>query len=329
MTKQNNKTNNTSEQLVSICVACYNVAPYIRRCLESICAQSYRNLEILCMDDASTDKTASIIASLQKKDSRIHLVRNRENKNLVFSRKRILEYATGDYVICVDGDDSLEKHAVKTAMAYVMAYDYPDIVEYKANVIFTNPEHPAKAGLVTVGKKIKERITKTNYCKLHLGVLEQPDILQELVRDNLGQMLWNKIIRRELLVKAYTYCDKEDLYYKDDVYACCFLYALAKSYVGIDQTLYNYYFDTGKSKHMKSKKDFLEMCKLGDVVQSLIRYYKQDCPPELRAIYRSLIVEKSGKWFDLLTCTLRDNSTLDRQWGQEQIQKSFSFMKEL
>ena len=93
---------------ISIIVPAYNVAGYISRCLDSILAQTYRNLEIIAIDDGSTDKTGMILDAYAEKDARIIVV-HQNNTGLVMVREKGISLATGDYVGFVDGDDAVDE----------------------------------------------------------------------------------------------------------------------------------------------------------------------------------------------------------------------------
>ena len=103
--------------LVSVIVPVYNTAPWLRRCLDSICAQSYRNLEILCVNDGSTDNSAEILAEYAAKDARIRVI-HQENAGLSAARNTALEHATGEWVTGVDSDDYLLPGAYERVSEY-------------------------------------------------------------------------------------------------------------------------------------------------------------------------------------------------------------------
>lgn len=91
---------------LTVIVPVYNTAPWLRQCLDSICSQSYRNLEILCVNDGSTDNSAQILEEYAAKDSRIKVF-NQKNAGLSAARNTGLEHATGEWVTGVDSDDYL------------------------------------------------------------------------------------------------------------------------------------------------------------------------------------------------------------------------------
>ena len=92
---------------ISIIVPIYNVEDYLPRCIESICQQTYKNLEIILVNDGSTDNSSNICNLYAQKDDRI-LVIHKQNGGLVTARKEGLRVSSGDFVGFVDGDDYIE-----------------------------------------------------------------------------------------------------------------------------------------------------------------------------------------------------------------------------
>lgn len=108
--------------IISIVIPCYNVEEYIDKCLNSILNQSYKNIELICINDGSTDKTLSIIEQFADRDSRIKL-HNQANKGLSKTRSLGLKYASGDYIMFVDADDWLSTDCIETVLTPQKNYD--------------------------------------------------------------------------------------------------------------------------------------------------------------------------------------------------------------
>lgn len=100
------------QPLVSVIVPVYNVAKYLRKCMDSLCEQSYRNLQIIAVDDGSTDESLSILREYEAKDSRVEVV-HQENAGLSGARNTGLIQARGEWVTGCDPDDWLELNAVE------------------------------------------------------------------------------------------------------------------------------------------------------------------------------------------------------------------------
>lgn len=94
---------------ISVLVPVYNVEPYLAQCLESICSQTLRELEIVCVDDASTDGSLSILREFAERDPRVKVVQAPENGGLSRSRNLAMSHAVGEYLFLVDSDDGWKR----------------------------------------------------------------------------------------------------------------------------------------------------------------------------------------------------------------------------
>lgn len=104
------------ERLVSIVVPIYNVEKYLARCLDSIRLQSYSNIEVIMVNDGSTDLSVNIAKEFEKKDIRFHLY-SKENGGLSSGRNYGLVHAKGDYVCFIDSDDFIGKNFVQSLLS--------------------------------------------------------------------------------------------------------------------------------------------------------------------------------------------------------------------
>ncbi len=102
---------------ISIIVPIYNVAPYLRQCMDSIIQQTYPNIEIICVDDGSTDESGTIADEYAKKDSRVRVI-HQSNGGVSSARNIALPHISGKYVIFVDGDDWLAPNTCALAMSH-------------------------------------------------------------------------------------------------------------------------------------------------------------------------------------------------------------------
>lgn len=129
--------------LISIIIPAYNIASYIERCLDSIIAQTYKNLEIIVVNDGSSDSTDEIIDKYAKKDSRIIPV-HKLNGGVSSARLAGIEIAKGDYIGFVDGDDYIEPDMYEKLVYNAINYTadishcgykmvFPDRIDYYYN----------------------------------------------------------------------------------------------------------------------------------------------------------------------------------------------------
>jgi glycosyltransferase involved in cell wall biosynthesis len=92
---------------VSVVIPAYNDEVFVAECVNSALSQTMTDIEVICVDDCSTDETAQVIAEIQERDSRIVLLRNEENRGPGYSRGKALEAANGEYIFFLDADDLL------------------------------------------------------------------------------------------------------------------------------------------------------------------------------------------------------------------------------
>lgn len=117
--------------LVSVIVPVYNSEQYLAECLDSILKQTYPTLEIICVDDGSTDGSAGILAQYAEKDSRLRVI-TKENGGLSSARNAGLEVVTGTWVTGVDSDDTLQPDTIASCLQY-MNCEEVDLVCYGVN----------------------------------------------------------------------------------------------------------------------------------------------------------------------------------------------------
>lgn len=104
--------------LISVIVPVYKVEKYLDRCLGSICGQTYKHLEIICVDDGSPDRSIDILRAYADRDKRIRIIR-RENGGLSAARNSGLEVAGGEWIAFVDSDDWIEKDTIETCVSKI------------------------------------------------------------------------------------------------------------------------------------------------------------------------------------------------------------------
>ena len=109
--------------LVSIVIPAYKVEKYIKRCLESILGQSYKNLQIIVIDDASPDKTGEICDQIASKDSRIQVIHHSTNRGVSAARNSGIQVARGEYIAFVDGDDFIDRSLIERCIINIHSSD--------------------------------------------------------------------------------------------------------------------------------------------------------------------------------------------------------------
>ena len=156
--------------LVSVIVPVYNVAPYLEQCLDSIVNQTYRNLEIILVDDGSTDESGAICDRYAEQDGRIQVV-HKENGGLSSARNVGLDKMTGEWILFVDSDDWIELNTLE--LLFEQKDERAEIVEF---------------GIVHVFE------THRDECLFRRELTSGVNILISLFRDQpFHGVVWNKL----------------------------------------------------------------------------------------------------------------------------------------
>lgn len=205
---------------VSIVIPVYNVAGYIEHCLHSVAMQSYKNLEVILVDDCGTDESMSIAENYFAQYTHINakIVRHERNRGLSAARNTGLQVATGDYVYFLDSDDELINDAIATMVAPLLKESY-DFVIANYEVIGSDKSYPALS--------------------LPEGSLKGTEnILKSYSESQWYMMAWNKLCRRNFLLENHLFF-KEGLLHEDVVWSFQ-LACKAKSMFVIQQQTYQY-----------------------------------------------------------------------------------------
>lgn len=122
---------------VSVIVPVYNTSPYLPRCIESITQQNYKNIELLLIDDGSTDDSLEVCRKYMQKDNRIKVI-HQENGGVCSARNKGLREMRGDYFLFVDSDDALETNIIADAVRCFTQHPSADMVVFGWKKIFGN-----------------------------------------------------------------------------------------------------------------------------------------------------------------------------------------------
>lgn len=218
---------NKSDILISFVVPIYKVEKYLRKCIDSICNQTFKNIEIILVDDGSPDSCPKICDEYSLKDDRAKVI-HKKNGGLVSARKAGLALASGTYIACVDGDDWLDTDALQRLINLGINADiicFSAFEEYENGCLGVK-NHSVPEGLYDTQNDLNNLHTKMlmNGNFFEMGILPYQ---------------WGKLIKRELLIQ----CQKEvpdQISYAEDavcIYPCLLM---AKSVYVTNLPLYHY-----------------------------------------------------------------------------------------
>lgn len=126
--------NTSKKPLISVIVPVYNVEGYLDECLNSIRQQTYTNIEILLVEDCSTDSSMTVLQA-HLVDTRLKLIPHQKNRGISVARNTGVEAATGDYLIFVDSDDIIDTRLIASCVNCAITTD-ADLVTYGFSVIY-------------------------------------------------------------------------------------------------------------------------------------------------------------------------------------------------
>lgn len=211
-----------NDSLITVIVPVYNVEKYLRKCIESILAQTYQKLEIILVDDGSTDNSGKICDEYAAKDNRI-IVMHKENGGLSDARNVALDIVKGDYITCVDSDDYLAR----------------DYVEYLYLLLTKNGADIS----ICSYKKVCAYNVRLDNCQEKVSIFSDEDALAELLyQRRIVPSAWCKLYRREMFSEIRY---PKGMYYEDFAVIYKLLSKCKKIVVGTQQKYY--YFQRNDS----------------------------------------------------------------------------------
>lgn len=222
---------------VSVLIPAYNVERYIDQCLESVMNQTLREIEIIVVDDCSTDSTLAHIEAAAKKDSRIRVIRHEKNRKLLQSRKTAVLASRGEYVMFLDSDDYLSLDACRTVYESAVKSG-ADILHFGTNVENCGDLPQEYIQMREMGSNLYQTFE----------FLGQP-LVQNFTRELLSSMVTQKAVRSETAKRAYKKMTDLSLYAAEDEYATCFLLMESCSLDKIPDKLYHYCYGRGAFGH--------------------------------------------------------------------------------
>lgn len=199
---------------VSIIIPAYNIAPYLERCLESVRCQTYKELQIIIIDDGSTDQTGLIADAFAERDKRFHVI-HKENRGVSAARKTGLEQVDGEYIGFVDGDDYIEPEMYEKLVGLAVEYD-ADIAHCGYQMVF-----PDRVDMYHGTKQLKVQDTYTGVKDLLEGTLIEPGLVNKIYRHKLFEDVKydeNIVINEDLLLNYFLFHRAEKAVFIDIPY---------------------------------------------------------------------------------------------------------------
>lgn len=257
--------------LISIIVPVYNVEPYLEKCLNSICNQTYKNLDVVLVDDGSTDASGGICDAFAQNDGRIKVL-HQNNSGVSGARNAGISAAEGDYIIFVDSDDWIEQDMIE--------YMYEGIVRTCAQIAVCG------AHIVKHGK------SKT-WSQNEESMLTRDQALKELSRNGrIKNYLWSMMTARPMM-KGIVFPEGKIF---EDILTIYQILEKADKIVLLPGAKYNYRKRPGSISYGKNRKANLGRCYAHEV-----RY------KDMAVKYPELVDELLCQFFYMYRKTAREN----------------------
>ena len=242
--KLKNSQNVENVVCFSIIIPVYNTEKYLSRCLNSVVNQTFRDIEIIIVNDASQGNCKEIVKEYLKKDNRIKYIEHNENKSLIQARKTGNINSTGKYIMYVDSDDEIEINACEEIFNVIKNKDY-DIIHFGTKLISDFDSKDIQWNLSTNRFNINSKF-----------------LLAEVINQRISHNMWNKVFHRRIIEKLIEYISDIQIMNAEDMLQCLIAFYFAKSYKVIQKPLYIYYADIGVSNKNtneidKTKYDYL------------------------------------------------------------------------
>lgn len=204
-------------QEISVIVPVYNVEKYLNRCIKSIVNQTYRDLEIIIVNDGSTDHCGEICDKWREKDKRIKVI-HKENGGLSDARNTGMKVATGNYIAFVDSDDWIEPLMYETLMKVLIAN---------------------KSDIVSCGfRKVQKEEPRKESSEHQLIQYDAESALEAMITEKgMHQVVWNKLYKRELVEEILFEKGK----YNEDEFWSYQVIGRVKKVTAIKNIYYNYF----------------------------------------------------------------------------------------
>ena len=185
---------------VSVIIPIYNSEKYIKECLDSIINQTYKNLEIIIVNDVSTDNSIDIIK--QYKDKRIKIVNLNYNSGVAIARNRGIEEATGDYICFIDADDYWDLAKIEKQIKFIeennysfIYSDYAYLKEGKQHIVHV----PSS---ITYKQALKNTTIFTSTVMFNMNKLKKEDIYMPNIRKGQDTATWWQVLKKGITAYA-------------------------------------------------------------------------------------------------------------------------------
>ena len=303
---------------LSVIIPIQNEEPTLRQCINSILSQSFKDLEIICVDDASTDASADNLQDYVNREPRVHASAFERHLGTVLARKLALLDAQGEYIMFVDADDRLLPGACETAVSLIERSKC-DVLQFRIDVEAEPQKNIALDRFV-------------HYLNSRPMELHGQNILYDcFVNHRFAHNLWNKIYRADICRKAVNAMPDIQLHHYTDLYLSFFILFFAESYRSVTtDPCYRYHFGGGVSTKKPDAEQFRDICEVSKTLPLMEKFLRDRNAYEtnssvLEAIRSAFCKDVVNKLLTIPNLTREIIDTAMESWGSGII---FDFLSE-
>ena len=242
--------------MVSVIIPVYNVEKYLRRCVDSVLAQTYQNIEIILVDDGSPDGCGAICDEYAKKDGRIKVI-HKLNGGLSSARNAGLDIAVGNYIVFIDSDDWVDAR----------------FVEVLRNALVDNGADMSACLFC----RAKDETAVRNFTQKNTEIITEDKFFCALQENSYAGYACNKLFKREIIAKHRLRFDEKIFNGEDFPFALDYL-QYAKKVVFEKQDLYFYFFNqNGIMQTIRLSERFLTILYAREKALAFLKEHAPDC----------------------------------------------------
>ncbi len=192
---------------ISVIIPVYNVEKYVGECLNSVVNQTFKNLEIICVDDCTKDRSIEIVENMQKNDSRIKIIRHEHNSGLAVSRNTGIKNAKGKYIFFLDSDDYMKPDTLEKLYNRIVS-DKSDIAVSRAQAFYDSECEENK-------KRVQEhnKVFKNQSCIKQIQITEQNF---SYFADNMLHVAWGRLYDSDFIKRNNILFIDKNIIYEDE-----------------------------------------------------------------------------------------------------------------
>lgn len=300
--------------LLSIIVPIYNGEKILKKQLIELLKQTLSNIQVICINDGSTDNTLNVLREMETYDQRILVVNLSNNRGTHYARKMGVKYATGKYLTFLDIDDQLvDVNACRKAYNLLKKNDV-DILHLSSKVDYLSFDNRdwVKKDLVNRLRVVKKRI--------------KGNIFAEVIeKEKINLNLWGKIYRTSIVKKAFLEMSDDRLITAEDQYEFLVICYYSKSYKSSNENFYQYNFESGAygtKLNLRQWENVTEKQTLKNIQNFFVsKNLEQKYKKQLLDMGKAFFINNVERWLNEVEQDVQGQAynKLISDWGEEEV----------